>query len=1009
MAAFEPATADYTSNLVLRTVLESVPALVYAVDKEGRFLLLNPALERLLGVQPGALLGRTRDEALSQDDALQHRENDQQVLREGVPITVVEHVRSGGQPRAFVTLKVPLRDAGGDILGVVGISTDITDRELMAEQLRDSEAHHRLLFEKNPQPMFVYELATLRFLAVNRAALASWGFGQAEFLNRTIPDLLIPEQVDALRQVVASLRSGQNFSGEWQIRTRSAGLRDVAIHSHSIKWEGKSARFVLCFDITDKKQATDELNRFFTLSQDLLCIVGKDGTIVRLNPQWESTLGYPLAEILARPYTDFIHPDDLPVTSEASATLNDASRLSGFVNRYRCRDGSYRAIEWTAHASEQFIYGVGRDITEKRKGEAHLRDLSRAVEQSPASVIITDVDGCIEYVNPRFTQLTGYTLDEVSGQNPRILQSGLTPREQYAELWQRILSGEVWEGEFQNRKKDGTLYLERVSISPVLDDAGVVRHFVAVKEDITEKRALEQKLLQSQKMEAIGLLTGGIAHDFNNLLTVVNGYAELLESHPDAGPKARACATSIRQAGERAATLTRQLLQFSRRHSGDPTVLDLHQTVAELEHFYRRVLPANIDLVIAPSTNGTLVQADPSQLQQVLMNLVVNARDAMPSGGTLRIDVARVEIAQPAHLELPGPPRTHFIRLSLSDTGEGMTQEVQKHLFEPFFTTKPMGQGTGLGLSTVYGIVRQSNGWIEVRSAPGEGATFHIYLPEAQIAATAEPEPAEAGDIRTGEETILLVEDYAEVRVFTAELLSTLGYEVFQAANGEEALAVAAAHPGEIDLLLTDVMLPGLNGPEIAEKLTAQWPGLPVIFASGYAGELGDGNPALPPNATLIGKPFSTDTLAATIRTVLRRTAASAKILVVDDDPALRELLFGTLTSAGYQVTLASDGADALRHLRSIAPDLILMDLIMPGKEGLETIMEIRRQGVATRIIAMSGAFGGQFLNAARIMGADATLQKPMSRGRLLQKVRETLRKPAEGSADAWFNSGVSL
>lgn len=727
------------------------------------------------------------------------------------------------------------------------------------------ETNHSVLFDQNPQAMWVYDLATLRFLAVNEAAVRCYGYSRDEFLALTIADIRPLDDVPRLMADVASTSAGLNFAGEWRHRTKSGEILDVEIRSHVLSWEGRAARLVVAFDISVRKRATQDLDHFFNLSQDLLCIASREGKFLRLNPEWERTFGYPLEKIVGRSFSDFSHPDDIAAALAAAESLDETGGLSNFTNRFRCQDGSYRTLEWYARSLDGVIYSVARDVTERLKAEARLRDLSRAIEQSPASVVITDIEGSIEYVNPKFEALTGYSAEEVLGKNSRILQAGRTSREEYAQLWRTILAGETWEGEFENKKKDGTLYQEHASISPIRDEQGRIRHFVAVKEDITERRRLEAQLIQSQKLEAIGLLAGGIAHDFNNLLTVINGYSEIALANPAIPQAVRKELEMILHAGQQAAGMTRQLLVFGRRQPGTPSLTDVNPIVADLADFYSRVLPANIQLEIVPSPRPALVVADPPLLQQVVMNLVLNARDAMPRG-RLRVQVELVRPSPAEPLE-SGASSGRFVRLEVSDTGVGMTPDVLNNVFTPFFSTKPPGQGTGLGLSTVFGIVKQANGSIHVTSTPGAGATFRIYLPDVGGSLAQTPPSRPEQEPQGNGQTILLVEDMPDVRRFSTDVLRNLGYVVLVATNGEEALAIARRHHGVIDLVLTDCVMPGLSGPETADRLRREFPAMAVLFASGHVASLRETSPG----AQFLTKPFTVSALAQAVHQALQR------------------------------------------------------------------------------------------------------------------------------------------
>lgn len=515
---------------------------------------------------------------------------------------------------------------------------------------------------------------------------------------------------------------------------------------------------------------------------------------------------------------------------------------------------------------------------ERQRAEEELRKLSQAVAQSANMIVITDIQGRIEYANPRFTETTGYTLDEALGQTTQILKSGHTPPEVYQQLWATITAGKEWRGEFYNKKKSGELYWESASISPIKNADGVITHFLAVKEDITErKRAeetrakLEDQLRHAQKMESIGRLAGGVAHDFNNMLTVIQGYCALMQDQIPAGDPLLADLNQIRRASERASTLTRQLLAFSRQQVLAPTVLDLNELVANLQKMLGRLIGEDITLSTVLQPGLWSIIADPGQMEQVIMNLVVNARDAMPTGGQIILETDNVYIdanyAQ-THLEVPIGP---CVLLVITDTGHGMDKPTLARIFEPFFTTKEQGKGTGLGLATVYGIVKQSGGHITVYSEPGQGTTFKIYLPATESPATPLTPPPTQPAARAGTETILLVEDDEMVRHLVQRELQAKGYTVMEASSGDKALALVKRHKGEIDLLLTDVVMPQMSGRELAEQLKELYPQIKVLFISGYTSDSVVRRGLLTAEIEFLPKPFSLGKLASKIREVLER------------------------------------------------------------------------------------------------------------------------------------------
>ena len=520
------------------------------------------------------------------------------------------------------------------------------------------------------------------------------------------------------------------------------------------------------------------------------------------------------------------------------------------------------------------IYGIMSilmDVTERKAAEESQARLTMAVEQAGESIVVTDTRGTIQYVNPAFERITGYDRVEVIGQNPRILKSGRQDPAFYKILWQTLRRGEVWRGTFLNRRKDGTLYEEDAVISPVRDPSGQVVNYVAVKRDVTDVRRMEEQLRQSQKMEAVGRLAGGVAHDFNNLLTAISGYSDLLLHRLPEYSTLRRDVEEIRKAGDRAAALTHQLLAFSRRQVLQPKVLDLNAVVTNMGQMLRRLVGENIELSTDLSPSLSRVKADPGQIEQVIVNLAINARDAMPDGGRITIATADADLSPAyavAHPEVrPGP----HVLLSVADTGHGMDDETQAHLFEPFFTTKDRGKGTGLGLATVYGIVQQSGGHIRVNSAADSGSTFLIYLPRVDA-----PEDDSQGEARPplprpspGTETVLLAEDEEGVRRFAREILSGNGYKVLEAGNGREALLLSEAHRGEIHLLLTDVVMPKMSGRELTERIRPLRPDLRILYMSGYIDDAILRHDVLEDGVPFLQKPFTSEGLARKVREVL--------------------------------------------------------------------------------------------------------------------------------------------
>jgi two-component system, cell cycle sensor histidine kinase and response regulator CckA len=513
---------------------------------------------------------------------------------------------------------------------------------------------------------------------------------------------------------------------------------------------------------------------------------------------------------------------------------------------------------------------------QQRTSEEMLQKLRRSVEQSPDLVMITNSAGILEYVNPAFEKLTGYTSAEVIGQALGILKSDQQAGELYEEMWNTVLSGKVFHGTVMNRKKNGETFTIEKAITPMRNSTGQITHFISTGRDITDQKKLESQLHQSQKMDAIGLLAGGVAHDFNNLLLVISAYAELVLDSLAAEDPSRKKIDEIITATRRAAELTRQLLAFGRKQMQSLRVLDLNTVVGEIARMLPRLIGEDIQLVFVPGRDLAKVKADPAQIEQVVMNLATNARDAMPRGGKLTIETANVVLDRDYVQKHAIVPAGEYALLAVSDSGEGIPAEHLGHIFEPFYTTKEAGKGTGLGLATAYGIVKQSEGFIWVYSEIGHGTTFKIYLPRVHRAREVDRLPQTPQSSPHGRETVLLVEDEAAVRASTCEFLIRCGYTVVTAENGEDALRVSRDYGGLIHLMVTDVVMPKMSGPQLAMQLTAERPNMKTLFVSGYAENtiLQHGN--IDVTARFLSKPFSLSALANKIREVLETSESLA-------------------------------------------------------------------------------------------------------------------------------------
>ena len=516
------------------------------------------------------------------------------------------------------------------------------------------------------------------------------------------------------------------------------------------------------------------------------------------------------------------------------------------------------------------------EIEVREQAEGMLRLLSSAVEQAKESIIITDAElnlpgPKIIFTNPAFTRLTGYAAEEAIGRTPRILQGPHTDKSVLSRVRHCLERGEAFEGEVINYRKDGTeIYLEW-QIAGLRDTDKKITNFVAIQHDITERKQIEARLFQSQKMETVGKLAGGIAHEFNSILTAIIGQSEFLIG--DLPPKGALCesALEIRQAAERAATLTQQLLAYGRKQILQPAILDLNLVLNGMVSTLQHLLGREIDLRIVSSKDLKAVRMDPGQLEQVIVNFTTNAAEAMPNGGKLILETVNVTLDEASVVSFPGLKPGGYVLLAITDTGSGMSEEVKARAFEPFFSTKSVGQGTGLGLATCYGIVKQSGGHMNLYSEVARGTTVKIYLPEVELQTTRAPaSPTKSPELPRGTETILLAEDDPSLLKMSSTLLRRLGYTVLTAANGVDALSLKNRRDiGHIDLLLTDVVMPHMSGKELSDRIKAIYPHTKILFTSAYTENSIVHQGILDEGVTLLQKPFTPSALAKKVREVL--------------------------------------------------------------------------------------------------------------------------------------------
>jgi two-component system, cell cycle sensor histidine kinase and response regulator CckA len=524
-------------------------------------------------------------------------------------------------------------------------------------------------------------------------------------------------------------------------------------------------------------------------------------------------------------------------------------------------------------SGEVLVGMYASDVTELESANANSTLLQTALESAANGVVITDVKGRIEWVNPSFTQITGYSAEEAIGNTPRLLKSGVHDPAFYKKMWSTLLKGEVWNGELVNQHKDGTNYYEQMTVTPVRNAAGKIAHYIAVKLDVTDRHELEAKLLRSQRMESIGLLAGGVAHDLNNILAPIMMGVDLLRSTELDPELKREFLNTIAQNCERGAGIIQQVLTFARGVEGERIIIQLRHQVKEISNMGKETFPKDIEIRVDLSKNLWPVLGDPTQLHQILLNFSVNARDAMTNGGHLDYYGENIQLSEPRSFQGFEIPAGRYTRLTVRDTGTGMPPEVLDRVFEPFFTTKEQGKGTGLGLPTVLGIVKSHGGLIEFESTPGKGTSSHVWLPAAESITEGRAKTKSTPPPGHGE-TILVVDDEESVREMIGAVLKTNNYSILDAEDGASAIAVFASNRNEIDLVLTDIMMPVMDGVALAHALKRIDPNVRIVGSSGFMGEDGDSNrvEALKRTGvtTLLQKPYTPRELLETLAAELR-------------------------------------------------------------------------------------------------------------------------------------------
>ncbi len=836
----------------LGAILDSIQDTYYRTDKEGFLVRVSSPAEELLGYRQDELLGTKVSDLYVDPDG---REKFLKELSEqGGKISNYESLinRRDGSEVWVSTNAQYYRDENGVIQGVEGTSRDISKRKAaLAEVDRQNEFLKRII-ESLSHPFYVIDAETYEIEIANSTARELGDLERVKTCyelthKRSKPcvgDHSCPlEEVKKTKQAVTMEHIHYDKDG-------NKGYYEV--HGFPIfDKDGNVNKMIeYSLDITERKVAARELKAAQEKTEAILKTVGegiivinKDSIIQYINKESLNIFGYASEEVLDQNLEMLMPEKYRQAHSEGLKRYLETGEKNIFGKWVELeglkKDGSIFPIELrieeTTFGEKEGCHFTAamRDITTRKQTEENLLRLATAVEQTAESIVITDSSGMIQYVNPAFEKISGYKRDEVIGDNPRILKSGKQNNEFYKRMWITISLGKAWSGNFINKKKNGSLYDEEATITPILDSDGSIINYVAVKRDVTMEKRLERQARQSQKMQAIGTLAGGVAHDFNNLLAAITGYTELARDALPKGSEARENLLESLKACVRAKDLVNQILTFSRQTEKEMKPFLPHLVIKESIKLLQVSIPPNIEIKVDIEDETNTILGDPTQISQVVMNLCANAMHAMEeTGGRLTVSLKSIYMNEEMASSINELDMGNYLLLTISDTGHGMNKETMDRIFDPFFTTKDVGKGTGMGLSATHGIITSHQGVITVSSKLEEGATFHIYFPQVKVSVQTENGKDEQAP--GGNELILLIDDEKMVADVNKKSLKRLGYDVISRTDPIEALKTFSILPGRFGLVITDLKMPKMTGIELAEKLTKIRADIPIILLTGY-------------------------------------------------------------------------------------------------------------------------------------------------------------------------------
>ncbi len=863
------------------TALEATANAVVITDHAGNIIWVNSAFESLTGFTNEEVLGqssRILKSGLNPPEI--YKEMWQTILAGNIWRGELINRRKDGTLYDEEMTITPVRDLSDATTHFIAIKLDISERKLAETRLASLAERLSLATSVVKMGVWQWNIVSNEFIW-DHMMFEIYGARPVVPLSyQNWAAMVHPEDLPSVEVTLQRIISekGQG-SAQFRIVLPDGTNRVISVVGRALIDDRANVHRVIgtAQDVSERKRAEERmslLSQAVENSSEFIAMGDTNGNISFANDAWLRALGYTEQEVIGQSFQFILSPNNPAKILEEIDAKTFAGGWTGECLQ-QCKDGSDLPVLLSTGTLKDRdgkfsgVFGIARDITYRKKMEDKLRLLAAIVESSEDAIISKTLDGIIQSWNRGAEQMYGYSAAEAIGK-PIAMLCPPGQRDEIPALLDKVKRGEgVEHHESVRLRKDGKQIRIALTISPVRDRSGTIIGASAIARDITESKQMEEMFRQSQKMEAVGRLAGGVAHDFNNMLSVIIGYSEILLERTNTDVQMRQQCEEIKRAGERAASLTRQLLAFSRQQVLESRILNLNGSVAETEKMLRRLIGEDVELRTSLDPALGSVKADPGQIEQIIMNLAVNARDAMPHGGKLIIQTANELLDDDYAFHHPTCVPGRYVSLTVTDDGEGMTAETKARIFEPFFTTKELGKGTGLGLSTVYGVVKQSGGFIWVYSELGQGSVFKIYLPRIdtpeQRIQPLEPAP----EFIRATETVLLVEDEPSVRKLTRSLLEQGGYTVLEADNGEHAVDIAQKHRGPIHLLLTDVVMPRMTGPMLVEKIAVIHPEAIPLYVSGYSGSFGTQSGLVPEGAALLQKPFTRAALLKKLRSLL--------------------------------------------------------------------------------------------------------------------------------------------